>query len=58
MSVEITLTDKTEVTKLACPACKERVKQIGLQKDSIIKGLSFKCKKCGLFWVVESKKDN
>ena len=58
MSVEIKLTEKTEVTKLACPACGERVKQIGLQKDSVIEGLSFKCKKCGLFWEVKTTKEN
>ena len=54
MSVQIIETDKKEVTKIACPACGERVKQIGLRKDSVIDGLSFKCKKCGMFWEVKT----
>jgi transposase-like protein len=57
MAVQIIPTDKTEVTKLVCPACGERVKQVGLHKGSIISGLSFKCKKCGMYWEVKTTKD-
>jgi transposase-like protein len=57
MSLQIIPTDKTDVTKIVCPACGERVKQIGLRKGSIIEGLSFKCKKCGTYWEVKTTKD-
>lgn len=54
MALRIVSTERTEVTKLACPACGEKVKQIGLRKDSVIDGLSFKCKRCGLYWEVKT----
>ena len=58
MPIQIVSTSKQEVTKIACPNCGERVKQIGLRKDSVIDGLSFKCKKCGLFWEVKTTNES
>jgi predicted RNA-binding Zn-ribbon protein involved in translation (DUF1610 family) len=47
-----------EVTSLECPACKQRVARIKLCKDSVIEGLTFKCKRCGRLWGVRAEKVN
>lgn len=44
-----------EVTKIACPECGEKIPRIGIAKDSTIKGLAFKCRKCGKFWEIKTK---
>ena len=49
-----TAAEPSSITKLVCPVCKERVPRIGLLSDSRITGLTFKCKKCGRMWQVES----
>lgn len=44
----------TEVTKVNCPACGERVPRVGLLKDSRVDGVTFKCKRCGRIWVIRA----
>lgn len=44
-----------EVTRIPCPYCGERLPRVGLQKDSKVKGLTFKCRKCGKLWGVETE---
>ena len=58
MSIMITPTEKTDVTKLVCPGCGEKVKGVGLKPNSITQGLSFKCRRCGELWEVNSAPDN
>lgn len=58
MALHIEKTGRTEVTKLVCPECGEKVKQIGLRKDSTIDGLSFKCKRCGEYFEVKTTKED
>jgi transcription elongation factor Elf1 len=51
----ITPIEKSEITKLICPKCNERVPRIGLLKDSTISGLTFTCKGCGGTFKVTTK---
>ena len=51
----ITPAEKQEITKIVCPECKEKVRQIGLLKESKIHGLTFKCKRCDKLWAVKSE---
>ena len=44
------------VTRISCPACNTCVPNVGLMKDSEIKGLSFTCKKCKLRWELRTTK--
>lgn len=53
--LKITPTDTTEVTKISCPKCNDKLPRVGLQKGSKIEGLSFKCKKCGSIWSVKTE---
>ena len=41
--------EKQEITKIVCPSCRERVKDVGLAKDSKVDGLLFRCRKCGAY---------
>ena len=49
--------DPTEVTKINCPACGERLPRVGLQKDSRVSGMTFKCKRCGRIWAITAEPD-
>lgn len=51
----ITPTEASDITKLVCPHCKEKVPRIGFAKDSKIIGLVFKCKRCGKGWTVTTE---
>lgn len=51
----ITPTVESDITKIVCPYCKEKVPRIGLQKESKIQGLTFKCRKCGKLWEVKTE---
>jgi uncharacterized Zn finger protein len=55
MPITITPTDKQEITRIVCPDCKEKVKFVGLLKESKIDGLAVKCKRCGRLWKVKSE---
>lgn len=55
MPITITPTEKQEITKIVCPDCKEKVRHVGLLKESKIIGLTFKCKRCGKLWTVKSE---
>ena len=55
MPVTITPTEKKDITKIVCPSCNERVRFIGLIKESKIDGLTFKCRRCGKLWNVKSE---
>lgn len=45
--LEIIPTEASEVTRLTCPKCGEKVPRVGIKKGSHIEGLTFKCKRCG-----------
>lgn len=51
----ITPTVESEITKIVCPHCKEKVPRIGIEKGSKISGLTFKCRKCGKLWTVKTE---
>lgn len=55
MPLTITPTEIQEITRIACPDCKEKVRAVGLLRDSKIDGLTFKCKRCGNLWKVKSE---
>ena len=50
--------EASEVTRLKCPECKEKLPLVGVKKDSRIDGLCFKCKRCGALWSVKTVNDN
>ena len=41
--------------KIACPECGEKVPRVGLLLGSKIKGLTFRCRKCGRLWEVKTE---
>lgn len=53
--ITIKPTDKSDVTKLFCPECHEKVRGVGLEKGSAILGLSFTCKRCKRLWTVTTE---
>ncbi len=53
--LNITKAKESEVTKLVCPHCHEKVPRVGIKKDSKIEGLTFKCRKCGFLWEVKTE---
>ena len=55
MSIIISSTEKQQITKIVCPECKEKVKSVGLLKESKIEGLTFRCRKCGAYKTVKTE---
>lgn len=55
MPITITPAKRQDVTKIVCPECKERLRHVGLLKDSKVDGLAFNCNKCGKLWTVKSE---
>lgn len=53
--LSITPTEKSDITRIECPCCKEKLPRVGLQKDSKIDGLTFKCRKCGKLFSVKTE---
>ena len=53
--LNITPTVQSEFTKIVCPNCNKKVPRVGLQKDSKVQGLTFRCKKCGRLWTVKTE---
>lgn len=53
--ITIVPADKSIVTKLVCPECKESVRGVGIEKGSTINGLLFTCRGCKHRWRVETK---
>ena len=51
----ITAAKKSEVTKLVCPHCREKLARVGIKKGSKLEGLTFKCRRCGLLWEVKTE---
>jgi transposase-like protein len=55
MSLKIYPIEAQDVTPLVCPACREKVRKVGLLKESQVNGLSFKCHKCSRLWGVKTE---
>lgn len=55
MSLIITTTKPTDITRIACPQCGEKLRGVGLLKGSTVTGLTFTCKRCRNLWHVETK---
>lgn len=53
--LKITPTVESDVTKIVCPHCHEKVPRIGIPKGSKISCLTFKCRKCGNLWEVKTE---
>lgn len=50
--LKITKTEPAKVSSIHCPDCNEKLARVGLLVDSEIKGLTFKCKRCGGLYAV------
>ena len=57
MSMTVRRAPCTEITKIVCPDCGERLKGVGLLKNSKIEGLTFRCKRCAQIWEVQTDKE-
>lgn len=55
MAITILPTKPSEITRIICPECGEKVRGVGLEKDSKVYGLTFTCKRCRALWRVISK---
>lgn len=55
MPITITPAEKKDITKICCPQCNDRVRGIGLLKESRIEGLTFKCNRCKKLWSIKSE---
>ena len=55
MAMTITPAKPGDITRVFCPSCGEKVRGIGLLKDSSVRGLTFTCKRCRALWHVETK---
>lgn len=55
MPIIIKRSDRKDFTKIECPDCGERLKGVGVLKDSKIEGLTFQCKKCASSWTVKTE---
>ena len=55
MALQIRKAERSEIVRLVCPHCGERVKSVGLLRDSKVSGLTFRCKKCQEIWEVTTK---
>lgn len=53
--LSITPAEKTDITRIVCPACGEKVARVGLLKNSRVDGLTFKCRRCGKLWVIKTE---
>lgn len=53
--LSVTPAEKSEITHIVCPYCKEKVARIGLEKGSKISGLTFRCRRCGKLWSVKTE---
>ena len=49
MPIVVKPSDKKELTKISCCACGEKLRGVGLEKDSVVYGLNVKCSRCGRF---------
>ena len=47
--------ERGDITKIVCPGCGERVRGVALLKGSVVKGLTFTCKRCRVTHGVETK---
>ena len=46
----------SEVTNVACPACREKLPRVGIPKGSTIDTFTFRCRRCGRLWAVKTDK--
>lgn len=51
---DISPATEAEITKIVCPGCHERLPRVGLLKNSNVRGLTFKCGRCGKLWAVSA----
>ncbi len=51
----ITPTEKKDITHISCPHCGEKLPRIGLTKNSQVKGLTFRCRRCQKLWEIQTK---
>jgi hypothetical protein len=56
MPIVVKPSGKKELTKISCCACGEKLRGVGLEKDSIVYGLNVKCTKCGKFNEISAEK--
>ncbi len=54
MPIIIKPAERQSVSRVVCPQCGEKLRDVGLSRGSQITGLSFKCRRCGKLWAVET----
>ena len=45
-----------ELTRISCYACGNKIKGVGLEKDSVVHGLNLRCTSCGKFNEISADK--
>ena len=55
MAIHTEPTEKSSVSRITCPACGEKVRGAGLEKGSVVSGLTFSCRRCLTLFRVTSK---
>lgn len=55
--LKIVETTEAKVTKIECPKCNVKLPRTGLLDNSEIRGLVFKCKRCGCYWEVLTRRN-
>lgn len=53
--LKISPTTESEITKIVCPKCREKLARVGIEKGSRIEGLTFRCRRCGNLWSVKTE---
>ena len=53
--IKIVPAKESEVTRIKCPHCNERVARVCVKKGSKCEGLLFECRRCGMRWEFKSE---
>lgn len=46
---------ESEITRIKCPHCNERVARVGIEKGTKNEGITFRCRRCGMLWKVKTE---
>lgn len=54
MPIIIKPAERESISRVVCPECGDKLRGVGLSRESRISGLSFQCHRCGKLWAVET----
>lgn len=54
MAIKYTNCEAGKLTTLSCPTCKNRIRNVWLEKGSAVRGMVVKCKTCGSVFSVKT----